>query len=204
MPNYKLIYFNGKGRAEIVRFVFVQAGVEYEDVRVTGEEFGKMKPTLPAGSLPVLEVDGEQLAGSGVITRYLAEEYGLAGSNALENAQIASFCDVINDLSAFITPAFFGTEESKAAGLKALLEKEIPKYFAIMEKRIKENKSGNGWVYGDKITYADLRLCVTVDGLMALNPTMADDYPALKNVNEKVKAEPKIAEWLKKRPDTPF
>lgn len=80
MPNYKLIYFNGKGRAEIARFIFAHTGVQYEDVRVTGDEFGKMKPTLPAGCLPILEIDGEQLAGSGVIARFLAEEYGCAAA----------------------------------------------------------------------------------------------------------------------------
>lgn len=119
----------------------------------------------------------------------------------MENAQIASFIDVLDDLSAVTVPAFFGPEEAKAAALKSLLEEQIPKYFAIMEKRI---KAGIEWVYGDKITYADMRLCITVDGLMGLNPKMADDYPALKKVTEKVKAETNIAEWLKKRPDTPF
>ncbi|EDV18623.1 uncharacterized protein TRIADDRAFT_34904 [Trichoplax adhaerens] len=47
MPNYKLIYFNSRGRAEVTRYLFAAAGVEYEDVRVTGEEWAKIK----AGSL---------------------------------------------------------------------------------------------------------------------------------------------------------
>ena len=44
MPSYKLYYFPGRGRAELSRFVFAQAGVQYEDVRVKGEEWGKLKP----------------------------------------------------------------------------------------------------------------------------------------------------------------
>lgn len=206
MTAYRIVYFNAKGRAEISRFILAQAGIEYVDLRVTGEDFAKMKPSLPSGSLPILYIAGEEevLAGSGVIARYLAEKHDLAGSNALENARIASFIDVLDDLYAGFGPAFFGPEEAKAAGLKSLLEEKVPKYFAIMEKRIKENTSGSGWVYGDKLTYADLRLCIIVDGLLGLNPKMADDFPALKNVNEKVKAEANIAAWLEKRPDTPF
>ena len=45
MPAYKLYYFPSRGRAEMIRYVFAQAGVEYEDVRVGGEEWGKLKPS---------------------------------------------------------------------------------------------------------------------------------------------------------------
>ncbi len=45
MVHYKLIYFNAKGRAEISRMLFAQAGVEYEDKRLSGEEFQALKPS---------------------------------------------------------------------------------------------------------------------------------------------------------------
>ena len=44
MSKPKLIYFNSRGRAEITRYVLAQAGVDYEDVRLTKEEWEKMKP----------------------------------------------------------------------------------------------------------------------------------------------------------------
>lgn len=34
MVNYKLHYFNGRGRAEISRLILAAAGVNYEDVRI--------------------------------------------------------------------------------------------------------------------------------------------------------------------------
>ena len=46
MPAYKLYYFPARSGAEMIRFVFAQAGVEYEDVRVPwGEEWNKLKPS---------------------------------------------------------------------------------------------------------------------------------------------------------------
>ena len=44
MSTYKLTYFPLRARAELARFVFVQAGVKYEDVRVTFEKWPELKP----------------------------------------------------------------------------------------------------------------------------------------------------------------
>ena len=46
MPDYKLIYFNGRGRAELIRLLFAQAGVKYEDKRITREEWAEIKPSM--------------------------------------------------------------------------------------------------------------------------------------------------------------
>ena len=46
MPAYKLYYLPARGGAEMIRFVFAQAGVEYEDVRVSwGQWWYMLKPS---------------------------------------------------------------------------------------------------------------------------------------------------------------
>ena len=45
MSTYKLTYFNVRARAELIRFVFAQAGVEYEDVRVSWDQWQELKPS---------------------------------------------------------------------------------------------------------------------------------------------------------------
>lgn len=42
-PKYKLIYFNARGRAEHIRFIFAYAGVEYTDERIPREKWPEYK-----------------------------------------------------------------------------------------------------------------------------------------------------------------
>ena len=44
MPSYKLVYFNGRGRAEISRWIFAQTETEYEDQRINKEQWAELKP----------------------------------------------------------------------------------------------------------------------------------------------------------------
>ena len=91
MPTYKLTYFDARGRAEVARLMFAQAGMKYEDVRVKAEDFPKVKPTLVTGSMPELEVDGKILTGSGPINRYLAEQLGFTSNDGFERAKIGGW-----------------------------------------------------------------------------------------------------------------
>ena len=56
MVQYKLTYFNLRGRGEIARLIFAAAGQEYQDNRVEFAAWPTIKPTTPFGSLPYLDV----------------------------------------------------------------------------------------------------------------------------------------------------
>lgn len=44
MPNYKLIYFSSRARAELIRLLFAQAGVKFENKIVRDDkEFEQLK-----------------------------------------------------------------------------------------------------------------------------------------------------------------
>ena len=206
MPTYKLYYFPSKGRAELIRWIFVQAGVPYEDKRIAGEEWAAFKPNTPFGSIPVLDVDGKLLAGSGPIARYLAEELGLAGSNAIENCELASLYDVMDDLFAKLAGFFFEKDEARKATLKKDLDDtQLPKYLGILDKRIKDNGSPEGWIYGQKLTYADLRVALVSDVVVMIGgANVLDAYPDLAKLKATVEALPNIAKWIQERPKTEF
>ena len=45
MPNYKLLYFNMRGRAEIIRYIFAYLDIKYEDHRIEQADWPKIKPS---------------------------------------------------------------------------------------------------------------------------------------------------------------
>ena len=182
--------------------------MQYEDVRFNFEStWPEFKPKTPYGALPVLEVDGKMIAGSGPIARYLAEEHGLAGSNAFENAEIAGIVDVLFDFLVKWRPIspFGEKDEARRAELKKEFEeKDVPRYLGALEKRATENNSADGWIYGTKVTYADLRACVQLGMMEQVVPGMLDNYPAMKKLKTSVDNLPAIAKWIKERPKTQF
>lgn len=203
---YKLTYFDSRGRAEPIRYIFAQAGVEYEDIRIKGEDFPKLKESTPFGQLPMLEVDGKKLGGSGPIIRLLAERFGLAGSNDVENAELDSFQDFLNDFSSKVSLFFFEKDEARKAELKKdAIENQVPRYLGTIEKYIAANNAPEGWIYGKKVTYVDFRIAFSCDLMkQLLGQDIVDAYPLTKKLVASVEALPKIAEWIKKRPVTTY
>ena len=167
------------------------------------EGWAQLKPNTPTGMLPLLEVDGKQIAGSSVIARFLAERFGLAGSNDLETAEIAGIIDVVHDCMLKVTPLFYMTdEETKAQMVKKLREEDVPKYWGVVERYFKKNNSADGWIYGDKPTSGDFGIYCSLEFVMKFVPDFLENHPGVAKMKASVEALPRIAKWLKERPVT--
>ena len=206
MPTYKLYYTNHKGRAELIRWIFKQVDVPFEDIRFTREEWLAFKPKSPYGGLPILEIDGKLYAGTIPLMRYVAEQHGLAGSNELENLELASICDMTEDLVHRLIPVFEEKDETrKAKLLKEFKETHVPKYFGITGEVVTKNGSPEGWIYGKTVTYADFRVVQICDFVTTLcGPDILDAYPVIVKLKQTVEALPKIAKWIQERPKTEY
>jgi len=203
---YKLIYFDGRGRGEIVRLVFAAAGVDYKDERVDFAGWPAIKPSTPFGQLPVLEFDGKKLCQSNTCARYLARQFKLAGKTDLEQAQADMIVDCLEDSTKPMLTFFFEKDEAKkAADKKKYVEEQLPSFLALLEKLLKENHGGDQFIVGTELTWADLAfihfLC-WVD--MAEAGDQVAKYPKLKALRAKVEGLPKIKAWIDKRPKTSF
>jgi glutathione S-transferase len=204
MPSYKLTYFNIRGRGEWLRLILAQAKVPYEDKRVEFRDWNDTKPTTPFCKLPILTVDGTVLSESKAIASYLASEHGLHGTTNLEKAYAHMISDVIRHAQdASIAFLIEKDETKKNEMVKKFSEETFPTVCEKLETHLKKN--GTGWFVGNKVTYADICAFDFFSGFTAKELTLsAEKTPFLAALVDKVKNLPNIAEWLEKRPHTPF
>lgn len=124
--------------------------------------------------------------------------------------------DVVNETVEDIGPGMIKVFEEKDPGKKAEVAKHFAEEFCQphlnnLEKLLKQNNGGTGWFVGDKITLADVHAFGMLhDGIPPLIGADPGDLSYMKGQEllkafiERFKSEPKIADWLKRRPKTPF
>merc|ERR1712039_644032 len=84
MPMVKLTYFDLEGRGELIRLLLHAGNIDFEDFRFGFGEWAKHKPNTPFGSVPVLHWDGEEMAQTMAIVRFVARKVGMAGKTDME------------------------------------------------------------------------------------------------------------------------
>ena len=88
LSSMKIHYFDEGGRAEVSRLVLVWAGKSFEDIRIPFQEWPDVKPTMPLGQVPVLDMGGQKYPQSLAIAAYLAREFDLYGNSNLDSLKI--------------------------------------------------------------------------------------------------------------------
>jgi len=199
----KLTYFNLRARGEPARLILEQAGAEYEDHRIESPfvdvaPWVAHKPSTPYGQLPVLCDDGVEIAQSMTIARYCAAKYGLAGSNALENAQMDEVVDALSEATEKQYNAFlFEKDEAKKAELQKKFNEEVlPNLFKALEKRLGER--GGEYMAANKLSWADIILYHFAAELP--DKEVIKGYSKLDALFNKVAELPKIKSWVARRP----
>lgn len=205
MPSYKLYYFDFRGLAELPRLIFKQAGVDFQDIRFSREEWPQHKPDFPLKTVPVLEVDGRQITQSMAITRYLAKEFGLFGSNNMEALLIDELMEIFAEIrNNHLGKIYSEQDETKKTELiNAYKTTNAPVYFNLVEKRMKENKSGSGFYVGAKVSVADLLIYNSMfairDRLKKTGVDLFEGRTLFEEHYKRVDALPNIAKWVKER-----
>ncbi|VDI23890.1 prostaglandin-H2 D-isomerase / glutathione transferase [Mytilus galloprovincialis] len=204
MPaKFKISYFDIKGRAELPRLVFAAAGKEFDDERISGDKWTAFKPKTPYGQMPVLTVDNKTMINqTGAIIRYLAREFGLYGSNNMENTKCDIIIETVFDLySAVIKQHLEKDEAIKEELAKKFSTEVLPQFFTYLCKLLKEN--GGKFLVGSKLTVADMAVFDMLDRLTC-NPKMGEgvykDFAEVKKFYESVKTNANIQKYLERRP----
>lgn len=212
MSSYKLVYFNGKGLAETIRYIFAYLNIKYEDYRYPIEvidgnyiknEFENDKNNnmfiRSFNKLPYLEVKEEDkmtiISQSKSIERYLAKKYNLFGKNINEETLIDSICETIRD----IKDNYYKTKDIK------ILEENLLNLAKMLNST--SECMGNKLCVGENITLADISLYQFIsDNINTIEGTKINiSIPyKIRNImlildeNENIKA------WRNNRPITMF
>ncbi|KAK0395163.1 hypothetical protein QR680_001149 [Steinernema hermaphroditum] len=205
MPVYKLSYFGVRALGETARLLFHYAGVPFEDVRVAHEDWPALKAKMPWGQLPVLEVDGHAIPQSFAIYRYLANEFGLAGKDALEKAEVDGIADAFKDFYTEIARGFiyiyggFVEGDLEAAHKNVFLpaaEKFLPIFENILEK------SGSGYFVKSGLTWVDFYVANSLFTIANASPDSLKAYPLLSKLKDTIHSLPQLKKYLSERPES--
>lgn len=203
MSTYKLYYFNGRGRAEPARLIFAVAGHEFEDIRYERVDWPQHKSEMPLGQIPVLEVDGVKLPQSMAIARFLAKQFDLAGKDNLDQAKVDVVLDTIGDLTSEYGPIVREQDEAKKqAAMENFFKEALPKHLKNLELLMNAYGNDGTFFVGDNMTLADLVQYNMMEYLLEYDSNLFANYPLLKRNREAVENHPKIAAYLKTRPQT--
>lgn len=140
MPSYKLIYFDITGLGELIRYLFAYGNIEFDDTRITFEEWPAIKPSFTWGHLPVLEIDGKEYIQSLAIARYLSHIVGIAGKDLMEELKINMSVDTINDWRLDTTkPIYEMDSEIRKMNIEKLLAEYLPNMLSKFDNLVKSN-----------------------------------------------------------------
>jgi prostaglandin-H2 D-isomerase / glutathione transferase len=203
MTKLKLTYFDFHGgRGEPARLALSIGGIPFEDDRVKPAEWESRKAQTPFGALPVLEVNGQVVAQSNAIDRYVGKLADLYPSDPWQAALCDEVMGAVEDIGSKIGATLFMPEEQKRTQRKELVEGPIPFYLARLERRLEER--GGGYFAGGRLSVADLKAFVLIrqlkSGVLDHVPADLPDRVAPKLVEhyERVKNDPRVKAYYAK------
>ncbi|KAF6023678.1 hypothetical protein EB796_018016 [Bugula neritina] len=177
-PQYKLTYFDVRGRGEAARLMFALAKQDFEDQRIQGG-LATVKSTTPQGFLPVLETNEGKISQTTAINTYIAEKFGFMPDTAYEKAQAISVMLTLNDLTGRISSQLYMPLVYKVMPVpedveekKKTLAEEINTCLAFIENL---SNSGSKFIFSDKISVADIFLFTIMETQRQVLPELNSD-----------------------------
>jgi glutathione S-transferase len=151
----------------------------------------------------VLEVDGQTLAQSNAINRYVGRLVDLYPSDPWQAALCDEAMEAVEDITTKIFASRFLPEQQKKVERKALVEGPLPFYLARLERRLEAH--GGRYFADNRLSVADLKAFELIrnlrSGAIDHVPTDLPDRFAPKLVEhyERVKNDPGVKAYYSKR-----
>jgi len=181
----ELVYFDFAGRAEAIRDALHIGGVAFQDTRIAYPEFQTLRANgdLPFDSLPVLRLDdGVVLGQSNNILRWVGRRTGLTPDDPGDALRVEGLLDSAEDFGGRVSVSIRVDEPVRSSLRAELAERWLPHWCRLLERSLSE--AGRGWLVGDALTIADLKVVHWVDkltngSLTGIPTTLLEPFPQL-------------------------
>ncbi|CAL8077623.1 unnamed protein product [Calicophoron daubneyi] len=202
----KLLYFNLRGQAEPIRFLLVALNVPFEDVRVTENEWVRLKTKIPTQRLPYLEVTSS--AGSvgysdGMATaRLIARKNDMMGNSDEEYYKVERIIEQCSDIeNAYRKFALMSNGDEKTKLKVAFINEIAPSLLKLVCRSLQT--SGGNFVAGEKPSFGVLYMLTVLDHVADVDPNLLECSEFAKHREFVLHAFPSLAEYIRTRPSTP-
>ncbi|KAL8854860.1 MAG: hypothetical protein Q9221_000366 [Calogaya cf. arnoldii] len=200
VPTIHYLDFASRGRGQVIRLMWEDAGIAYTDIRYNFEEFPEHKKTTiaeknPTTTVPVVEINGRILTQSYAMLRHFARLLGkYDGETEEEKYWADAMCDIAVDWRTQFVKAFFNPnkeetypkhQQNERVGFLKALETHLTSHELSLQ---------GPYVVGKTFTYSDMVLYqvlhdenLTQEGMKELQ-----EYPRLKQLAEAVESRPNV------------
>lgn len=195
-----LTYFDFEGsRGLECRLALAAAGVPFEDIRVTRDQWLVLKPTVPFGALPVFTDGDRQLAQSNAILGYIGRGHGLLPADPWKAAEHDAIMLSVEDLRQKLPDGKGMTEEEKKTAREAFAAGWLRQWAATVSTRI-----AGPFLEGDALNVADIKLYVILRSYISgtydhIAPSCLDAFPKLLALHAAVEAHSAVRGYFQKR-----
>lgn len=216
---YELYYWPAiQGRGEFVRLALEAGGAPYVDIaRGAGKRDGVAavmrilagRVQTPPFAPPFLKAGRLLIGQTANILQYLGPRHGLvpkseAGRLWTHQLQltIADFVAEIHDTHHPVAGSLYYRDQKKEARRRAadFLKNRMPKFLAYFDRVLAQNASGERYLVGARLSYADLSLFQVIAGLDYAFPNAmakgARQYPRLVALHARIRDRPRIGAYL--------
>mgnify|MGYP001247455412 FL=1 len=194
MKRAKLHYFKGRGRAETTRWMLAINNIDFINISLEDyNDFDDLKASgkLPFNQLPLLELDDLKLSQSSAMISFLARRGDLYGKTNEDAVRCDMLVGAVGD---FNVPAMQFTFKAHKDEASRDLDESLKKFGKHFEFILTQNEGE--FLVGQKLSVADIIMAESLTSFIEFCPACLNNYPLLKQLQEKVVSEHNINEYL--------
>jgi len=203
-PHLRLTYFDVPGRAEPIRWSLIEAEIEFEDERLSKEEFIALKDSgkLPFGQVPILYVDNVIFSQSSALLRYVGKLSGQYPTDFEDALRVDEILSAVIDIFAEVSTTLSEPDKEKRERYRIdLINSRLPARLHAFDQIYDMNPDETSrYIVGSFLTIADLvignmNFWLTSEVVEGIPKTILDEFPRLKRHMQRITSLPRIKEY---------